>query len=217
MVIKLMLADDHDLVRTGLRRLLDDVELIQVVAEVTSGEEAIQALRDTAVDVILMDINMPGMGGLEATRKILHKYPQIKVIIVTMNEDEVFAQRLLKAGAAGYLTKGCKITEITHAIREVMANKRYITPQIAQQLALADLKSEEERSPFTDLSERELQVMMMIMEGRKVNEISETLCLSPKTISTYRQRLFTKLNISSDVELARLVLRHGVLQDEKSD
>lgn len=217
MLIKLMLADDHDLVRTGLRRLLEDVELIQVVAEVTSGEEAIQALRDTAVDVILMDINMPGMGGLEATRKILHKYPQIKVIIVTMNEDEVFAQRLLKAGAAGYLTKGCKITEITHAIREVMANKRYITPQIAQQLALSDLKSEEERSPFTDLSERELQVMMMIMEGRKVNEISETLCLSPKTISTYRQRLFTKLNINSDVELARLVLRHGVLQDEKSD
>ncbi len=210
-MIRLMLADDHDLVRTGLRRLLEDVGGIEVVAEVTSGEEAFELARTVPLDVILMDINMPGIGGLEATRKILHKYPQIKIIIITMNEDELFAQRLLKAGAAGYLTKGCKVTEINHAIREVMANKRYITPQIAQQLALADLKPQEERSPFTDLSERELQVMMMIMDGRKVNEISDKLCLSPKTVSTYRQRLFVKLGINSDVELARLVLRHGVM------
>ncbi|MBI3561446.1 MAG: UvrY/SirA/GacA family response regulator transcription factor [Gammaproteobacteria bacterium] len=213
-MIKLMLADDHDLVRTGLRRLLDDIEGIEVVAEVICGEDAVQKVKLIPIDVILMDINMPGIGGLEATRKILHKHPEIKVIIVTMNEDEVFAQRLLKAGAAGYLTKGCKITEITHAIREVMANKRYITPQIAQQLALADFKSQEERSPFVDLSERELQVMMMIMDGGKVNAISDKLCLSPKTISTYRQRLFSKLGISTDVELARLVLRYGVLQDK---
>jgi two-component system, NarL family, invasion response regulator UvrY len=212
-MIKLMLADDHDLVRTGMRRLLEDVGGIDVIAEVISGEEAVEKVRTLPVDVILMDINMPGIGGLEATRKILQKHPQIKIIIVTMNEDELFAQRLLKAGAAGYLTKGCKIAEINHAIREVMSNKRYITPQIAQQLALADLKPQEERSPFTDLSERELQVMMMIMDGRKVNEISDKLCLSPKTISTYRQRLFTKLGINSDVELARLVLRHGVMTD----
>lgn len=216
-MIKLMLADDHDLVRTGMRRLLEDVGGIDVIAEVISGEEAVEKVRTLPVDVILMDINMPGIGGLEATRKILQKHPQIKIIIVTMNEDELFAQRLLKAGAAGYLTKGCKIAEISHAIREVMSNKRYITPQIAQQLALADLKPQEERSPFTDLSERELQVMVMIMDGRKVNEISDKLCLSPKTISTYRQRLFTKLGINSDVELARLVLRHGVMTDNMPD
>jgi len=216
-MIKVMLADDHDLVRTGLRRLLDDIEGIQVVGEVTSGEQAIDMVRQMPIDVILMDINMPGIGGLEATRKILPKFPQIKIIVVTMNEDEIFAQRLLKAGAAGYLTKGCRIAEIAHAIREVMANKRYITPQMAQQLALSELSPDEERSPFKDLSERELQVMMMIMDGKKVNEISDKLCLSPKTISTYRQRLFTKLNIQSDVELARLVLRYGVMQGQQPD
>lgn len=216
-MIKVMLADDHDLVRTGLRRLLDDVAGIQVVGEATSGEQAVEMVRQLPVDVILMDINMPGIGGLEATRKILFKYPVIKIIIVTMNEDEVFAQRLLKAGAAGYLTKGCRIAEITHAIREVMANKRYITPQMAQQLALAEISPDGDRSPFKDLSERELQVMVMIMDGKKVNEISDKLCLSPKTISTYRQRLFTKLNIQSDVELARLVLRYGAMQGQQPD
>ena len=178
-MIKVMLADDHDLVRTGLKRLLDDVDGIQVVVEVTSGEQAVEMVRQLPIDVILMDINMPGIGGLEATRKILLKYPVIKIIIVTMNEDQVFAQRLLRAGAAGYLTKGCRITEIAHAIREVMANKRYITPQMAQQMALSELSPDGDRSPFKDLSERELQVMMMIMDGRKVNEISDKLCLSP--------------------------------------
>lgn len=213
-MIRLMLADDHDLLRTGLRRLLEDVGGIEVVAEVTSGEEAIKKAREIPMDVILMDINMPGIGGMEATRKILHWLPEMKIIVVTMNEDEVFAQRLLKAGAAGYLTKGCKVAEICHAIREVIANKHYITPQIAQQLALADIKPVEERSPFADLSERELQVLIMIMEGRKVNEISNKLCLSPKTISTYRTRLFAKLGISSDVELARLVLQHNFIPGE---
>lgn len=216
-MINVMLADDHDLVRTGLKRLLDDVEGIQVVGEVTSGEAAVDMVRQLPIDVILMDINMPGIGGLEATRKILLKYPVIKIIIVTMNENHVFAQRLLKAGAAGYLTKGCRIAEISHAIREVMANKRYITPQMAQQLALAELSPDEDRSPFKDLSERELQVMMMIMDGKKVSEISDKLCLSPKTISTYRQRLYTKLNIQSDVELARLVLRYGIMQGQQTD
>lgn len=208
-MIKVLLADDHDLVRTGMRRLLEDLEDVEVIAEATTGEEAIQAVRNERPQVVLMDINMPGIGGLEATRKILQYDDSVRVIVVTMNEDDLFAKKLLKIGAAGYLTKGCKIDEISHAIREAVAGRRYITPQIAQQLALAN-STEEEASPFDELSEREMQVMMMIMNGQRINEISEKMCLSPKTVSTYRHRLYSKLNISNDVELARLALRHGI-------
>ena len=213
-MIRVLLADDHDLVRTGMRRLLDDVAGIEVVAEATTGEEAVNLCREHAPQVVLMDINMPGMGGLEATKKILQHNSAIKVIVVTMNEDEVLAQTLLKAGAAGYLTKGCLINEIVHAMKEVIAQRHYITPQIATQLAMAGTRSDKSQSPFHDLSERELQVMLMTLDGRKTNEISDSLCLSPKTISTYRHRLFAKLGIQTDVELARLAIKHGLTKDQ---
>lgn len=209
-MISVLLADDHDLVRTGMRRLLDDIPEIQVVAEAKSGEEAICLSREVLPQVVLMDLNMPGMGGLEATKKILHYNSDIKIIVVTMSEDEMLAQTLLKIGAAGYLTKGCRINEIVHAIKEVIAHRHYITPQIATQLALAGTRSNESQSPFHELSERELQVMLMTLDGRKTQEISDSLCLSPKTISTYRHRLFNKLGIQTDVELARLAMRHGL-------
>ena len=209
-MIKILLADDHDLVRCGLRRLLDDIDELEVVQEATTGEEAVNLCRDHNPHVVLMDINMPGMGGLEATKKILQRDESIKIIIVSMHEDEVLAQRLLKIGAAGYLTKGAQVTEIVHAIKEVVADRRYIAPQIAQQLALAGTKADEEQSLMQELSEREIQVMMMILEGKRTNEISDNLCLSPKTISTYRHRLFSKLNIQSDVELAQLAMKHGI-------
>ena len=210
-MINVLLADDHDLVRLGMRRLLEDVDELCVAAEATSGEEEVTLCREQDIHVVLMDINMPGMGGLEATKKILQRNDATKIIVVTMSDDEIVAQRILKLGASGYVTKGCKITEIVHAIREVMANRRYITPEVAQQLALANTKTEKEQSSFHQLSERELQVMMMILDGKKTNEISDSLCLSPKTISTYRTRLYTKLDIQSDVELTRLAINHGII------
>jgi len=209
-MISVLLADDHDLVRTGMRRLLEDSPEIQVVAEAKTGEEAICLSREVLPQVVLMDLNMPGMGGLEATKKILHYNSNIKIIVVTMSEDEMLAQTLLKIGAAGYLTKGCRIHEIVHAIKEVIAQRHYITPQIATQLALAGTRPNDSQSPFHELSERELQVMLMTLDGRKTQEISDSLCLSPKTISTYRHRLFNKLGIHTDVELARLAMRHGL-------
>lgn len=209
---KVLLVDDHDLVRTGIKRLLDDVNDIEVVGEATCGEEAIKMVSQHDLDVVLMDINMPGMGGLEATRKLQSLHPELKIIIVTMHEDDLFAQRLLKAGATGYLTKGAGVDEIIHAIREVRQNRRYISPEIAQQLALAQFP-DHEGSPFDTLSERELQVMMLLMDGMKVNEISDKLCLSPKTVSTYRHRLYDKLNVSNDIELTRLAMMHGVIQN----
>ncbi|MGD8483498.1 MAG: UvrY/SirA/GacA family response regulator transcription factor [Thioalkalispiraceae bacterium] len=211
-MIKVLLVDDHDLVRTGIKRLLDDIDDIDVVGEATCGEDALKLAVQHSLDVILMDINMPGMGGLEATRKLQSSNPDMKIIIVTMHEDDLFAQRLLKAGATGYLTKGAGVDEIVHAIREVNMNRRYISPDIAQQLALAQFP-DHEGSPFDSLSERELQVMMLLMDGMKVNEISDKLCLSPKTISTYRHRLYDKLNVQNDIELTRLAMVHGVIEN----
>ena len=211
-MINVMLVDDHDLVRTGVKRLLEDNGGFTIVAEATSGEEALQLLCETDPQVVLMDINMPGIGGLEATPKLLRQKPDLKIIVVSMHTDELFPQRVLKAGAMGYLTKGSRIDEIVHAIHEVLANRHYITPEIAQRLALSQVEESGE-SPFDSLSARELQVMLLMLEGRKINEISEQLCLSPKTVSTYRHRLHDKVGVKSDVELARLALFHGLIEN----
>ena len=207
-----MLVDDHDLVRTGIKRLLEDHPNIEIVGEAVSGEEALQQVSVYDPDVVLMDINMPGIGGLEATRKLLQRKPKLKIIVVTMHDDDLFPQRFLKAGALGYITKGAKVEEMLQAIRTVMANKRYLSPAIAQQIALGQV-SEEVTSPFDNLSERELQVLLMMMDGQSIGAISETLCLSPKTVSTYRTRLYAKLGVQNDIELARLALLHGVVEN----
>ena len=207
-----MLVDDHDLVRTGIKRLLEDHPNIEIVGEAVSGEEAVQQVTEYDPDVVLMDINMPGIGGLEATRKLLQRKPQLKIIVVTMHDDDLFPQRFLKAGALGYVTKGAKVDEILQAIRAVMANKRYLSPLIAQQLALSQV-GEETTSPFESLSEREMQVLLMMMDGQSIGAISEKLCLSPKTVSTYRTRLYAKLGVQNDIELARLALLHGVVEN----
>jgi two-component system invasion response regulator UvrY len=209
---KVMLVDDHDLVRTGIKRLLEDHPNIEIVGEAVSGEEALQQVSVYDPDVVLMDINMPGIGGLEATRKLLQRKPQLKIIVVTMHDDDLFPQRFLKAGALGYITKGAKVEEMLQAIRTVMANKRYLSPAIAQQIALGQV-GEEVTSPFDSLSERELQVLLMMMDGQSIGAISETLCLSPKTVSTYRTRLYAKLGVQNDIELARLALLHGVVEN----
>jgi len=210
-MIKVMLVDDHDLVRTGIKRLLEDHPNINIVGEATSGEQALELITENDPDVVLMDINMPGIGGLEATRKLLQRKPKLKIIVVTMHEDDMFAQRLLKAGAMGYLTKGAKVDEILLAVEAVMANQRYLCPSIAQQIALSQM-AEEESSPFDSLSERELQVLLMMMDGQSISAISEKLCLSPKTVSTYRTRLYAKLGVQNDIELARLALQYGVVE-----
>jgi len=211
-MIKVMLVDDHDMVRTGLKRLLEDFPDIKVIAEAASGEQAIDLVQTHMPDIALMDLSMPGIGGLEATRKLLRTHKDLKIIIVTMHNEDIFPQRLLNIGAMGYVTKEANVQEIVKAIRVVMLNKRYISPEIAQQMALAG-SQDYKKSPFETLSERELQVMLMLMDGQKVNAISEKLCLSPKTVSTYRYRLYDKLKVSNDIELAKMALRHGILDE----
>lgn len=209
-VIKVLVVDDHDLVRMGITRMLTDISGIKVVGEAASGEDALRLARELHPQVVLMDVKMPGIGGLEATRKLLRQDPDIRVVAVTVCDEEPFPSRLLKAGAAGYLTKGAALDEMVKAIRAVASGQRYISPEIAQQLALKNL-DDEKGSPFEALSEREMQITMMIVNCQKVQEISDRLFLSPKTVNSYRYRIFEKLGIDSDVELTLLAVRHGLL------
>lgn len=215
-MIDVLVVDDHDLVRAGITRMLEDVSGIKVVGEAASGEDAIQKCRELHPNVVLMDIKMPGIGGLEATRKLYRIDPDIRVIAVTVCGDDPFPSRLLQAGAAGYVTKGADLDEMVQAIRVVKAGQRYISPEIAQKLALKPFSAEPDESPFDMLSEREIQIAMMIVNCYKVQEISDKLCLSPKTVNSYRYRIFDKLQISSDVELTLLAVRHGMIDAEQS-
>lgn len=209
---KVLVVDDHELVRTGISRMLDDVAGFDVIGEASSGEEAVQMARELEPDVVLMDVKMPGIGGLEATRKMLRRDDGIKVIAVTVCEEEPFPSRLMKAGAAGYLSKGADLEEMVRAIKVVSAGQRYISPQIAQAMALRPFNNGD-TSPMDLLSERELQILMMIVNCHKVQAISDKLCLSPKTVNTYRYRIFDKLGISSDVEMTLLAMRWGLVDE----
>jgi two-component system invasion response regulator UvrY len=210
-MIRVLIVDDHELVRTGIKRILEDTRDIRVIAEASTGEEALQQVREHRPDVVLMDVNMPGIGGLEATRKIIQSHPDLRVIVVTIHVDEPYPTRLLEAGASGYLTKGCAVDEIVDAIQMVHRGERYIGADIARQLALSMLPGGE-RSPFDKLSQREMQVMLMVTQGHNIQDISDRLCLSPKTVSTYRYRLYEKLGVDNDVELTHLAMRHGMIE-----
>ena len=212
-MINVLLVDDHELVRTGIRKILDEVKGIKVIGEAETGEEAVKFCRNTEPDVVLMDMEMPGIGGLEATKKIIRYAPDVKVIVLTVYSEDPIPTKVMQIGSSGYLTKGTGPDEMVNAIRAVNSGQRYITPEIAQQIALNRFKSPEE-NPFNSLSERELQIMMMITRGEKVPDISEQLVLSSKTINSYRYRMFDKLNVSNDVELTHLAIRHGMLKTE---
>lgn len=200
-MINVLLVDDHELVRAGIRRILEDIKGIKVAGEACCGEDAVKWCRANPVDVVLMDMNMPGIGGLEATRKIARSVADAKVIMLTVHTENPLPAKVMQAGAAGYLSKGAAPQEVVNAIRCVASGQRYIASDIAQQMALSQIEPEKAESPFASLSERELQIMLMITKGQKVNEISEQLNLSPKTVNSYRYRMFSKLNIHGDVEL----------------
>jgi len=212
---KVLVADDHDLVRMGIVRMLADVEGFEVVGEAKTGEEAVKLARELLPDVVLMDVKMPGIGGLEATRKIQTACESCKVIAVTALSDEMFGERLMKAGASGYVTKGAGFDEIVTAINTVLKGSLYMSSDIAQQLALRNFAGGGgDLSPFEQLSERELQTAILIANGTKVNQIAESFCVSPKTINSYRYRIFEKLKINSDVELALLAVKYKILDVE---
>ena len=174
---------------------------------------AVISLSAKRPNVVLMDICMPGIGGLEATRRIVRMEFDIKVIAVTACDEEPFPMQVLRAGASGYLSKGVSSDELVTAIRRVFLGKRYLSSDIAQDLAVSAFDNRPE-SPFEQLSNREMQIMMMVVNCHKVNAISCDLHLSPKTVNSYRYRIFEKLNVSSDVKLVLMAVRHGMINQQ---
>lgn len=218
-MIRVLVVDDHELVRSGITRMLADNPDIDVIGQSSSGEDAVDFVRKDRPDIVLMDIRMPGIGGLEATRRILRIDDTIRVIVVTACADDPYPARVMQSGATAYITKGADIREMVRAIRMAHSGQRYISPDIAQKMALkqlgGDKEEEGELSLFDRLSEREMQIAMMVVECQKVQNISDKLCLSPKTVNSYRYRIFEKLEISSDVELALMAVRLGLLDAHK--
>lgn len=210
-LIKVLVVDDHELIRAGIARMLLDDGNIEVVGEASSGEEVLDMLRASGPDVVLMDLKMPGIGGLEATRRIKRVRENTQIVVVTACIDDPYPAHVMESGASAYISKNSHISEIIRAIKSVYRGERYISSDIAQMMALNKTKD----SMFDSLSERELQIAMMIMDCQKVQNISDKLCLSPKTVNSYRYRIFEKLNVNSDVELTLLAVRNGLLDVDR--
>ena len=209
-MIRTIIADDQILVRQGFVAILNEINQVQVVGQAGSGEEAIQLVRELNPDIVMMEVLMPGMGGLEATQRITSYDKFTNVIALTSCTQPPFPAQMLKAGALGYLTKDVSLTVVEQALRRVFLGKRYVCHEVAQDLASYALE-ENLDSPFESLSHRELQIMLMVVNCQKVSEISGNLHLSPKTVNSYRYRIFDKLHVKSDVELVLLAVKHGIV------
>lgn len=211
MAYKALVVDDHELIRMGLCGLIESVPNITVVGECGSGEEALGAVRELEPDIVFMDIRMPGIGGLEATRRLMIARPGLKVIVITAMSDDIYPRQLLKAGAAGYITKSADQQEIQDALKTVMDDRVYVSPEIAQLIVVKGLSVGQELSPLANLSQRELQIAQMITNGHRANDIAGVLNISPKTINTYKYRIFEKLGVSNDVELTLAAVKFGLV------
>ncbi len=207
----MLIVDDHALVRMGICRLLNDLPDMSVVGEAENGDMALSLVKSTKPDVILLDMKMPGMDGWEVIRRLKKTNPNVKIIAVTALCNNTLPTRILQLGAVGYLTKESGAEEMASAIRKVFKGERYLSAEIAQQIAISSLESSGE-TIFEKLSEREMQVMMMITSGVTVQEVADTLFLSTKTVNGYRYRLFEKLGVRNDVELTYLALKHQVIE-----
>ena len=215
-MITVLLIDDHELVRVGIRRLLEDSGEIEIVGESESGEDGIKLAQELNPNIILMDVNMPGIGGVEACRRILARNPDQRLIVLTAHNEQTFPKRMLEIGAKGYLTKECGMDEMFLAIKTVLKGNAYIATSIAQQLALSLLPGNNP-NPVDSLSRREFQVMLMISHGLSNSEISQKLCLSPKTVSTYRLRVLEKLGAQNEVDLIKVAVEQGMVEFKSAD
>lgn len=209
-MIKLLIVEDHHLVRIGLCGILDDAPGIEVVAEAESGEEALRLNRDLEPDVILMDISLPGLSGLETSARILRQRPEVRIIVLTAHAQAPYPARLMDIGACGFLTKACGADELVDAIRSVQNGRRYIGTEIAPELAMALLPGAP-RSPFQSLTPREMEVALMLADGRRVNDIASLMNVSPKTIATHKYRIYDKVGVNSEVALLREAIRHDLI------
>ncbi len=208
--IRVMLADDHAVVRMGFRLLLEASADIKVVAEAESGEEAVRRVPEVKPDVLVLDLSMPGIGGLEALSRILARAPTTKVLVLTAHEDVMHARRVLKAGALGYLSKRSAAEALIQAIRQVQQGRTFLEPAIAQELALQQLTGD--RNPVDMLSEKEFKVFLALARGQSVVDIADVMSLSPRTIGTHLYNIKQKLGASNSAELAIIAMRHKLME-----
>jgi two-component system invasion response regulator UvrY len=207
--ITVLLVDDHELVRAGFRRLLEDSDEFKVIAEAGSGEQAVQDYTKHHPQVVVMDISMPGIGGVGAIERIIARDPQARILVLSVHEDSVFTTRAMQAGALGFIPKRSAPEEMIKAVGQVAQGKTCIDPEIAQQIAMQKLTGSEN---FLDvLSQCEFEVFRLLAEGKTVNDIADILSLSPKTVGTHHTNIKQKLNVSNSAELARLAIRSGLL------
>lgn len=207
-MIRIFLLDDHALVRAGFRLILAQEKDFEVVGEAGSGEEGLPMVRRSKPDVVVCDLHLPGISGLDITERIVRGNLGCSVLVVSIQEDGPMPRRLIEAGASGFIGKGCDAAELVRAIREVARGRRYLASQVAQRLALNKLSGDQ--SPFDALSPRELEVARMLCQGLRMEEIGKRLSLSGKTVATHKYRLYEKLGIRDTVALARMAGQHGV-------
>lgn len=210
-MIRVVLVDDHELVRAGFRMILSGQSDIEVIGEAGNAEDGLRLIRAQQPDVALVDVHMPGMSGIELTERVHRAELPTRIVILTVVDDARFPRRLLQTGALGYLTKACPADELVTAVRMVAQGRRYLDAIVARQMALASVDGE--RSPLEALSSRELEVALMLARGTAINDIAERLHLSPKTVSTYKQRLFEKLDVEHTIALAHLLGAHGLFDE----
>jgi len=207
--ITILLVDDHAVVRMGFKMLIEAEEGIKVIGEAESGEIAVKLFQELKPDIIVMDITMPGIGGLEAIDRIIAKDKNTKILVLSAHEDSVHPKRVLNAGAMGYLTKRSAAEELIKAIKSVHQGKRYLEPNIAQQMAITQLSGE--TNPVEILSDREFEVFIALAKGKSTNDIADTLCLSPRTVGTHLYNIKQKLNANNSAEIALIAIRCGLI------
>jgi len=207
--IKILLVDDHAVVRMGFKMLIEAETDIKVIGEAESGEAAVKLFQELKPDIIVMDITMPGIGGLEAIDRIMAKDKNTKILVLSAHEDSVHPKRVLNAGAMGYLTKRSAAEELIKAIKSIHQGKRYLESNIAQQMAITQLSGE--TNPVEILSDREFEVFMALAKGKSTNDIADTLCLSPRTVGTHLYNIKQKLNANNSAEIALIAIRCGLI------
>jgi len=212
--IRVLLAEDHTIVRQGLRSILDGREGIQVVGEAKDGREAVEKAQQLQPDIVLMDLSMPLLSGLEATRQIKSLCPQIEVLVLTMHADEEYVFQILQAGASGYLLKQSAVGEVVAAIQAVHEGDSYLSPAISRKVVDGYVRQAREQSqvdPYEQLTDREREVLHLIAEGYSTQEIADLLFISPKTVRGHRSSLTEKLDLHSNAELTRYAIRKGIV------
>lgn len=210
-MIRVLIADDHAIVRAGLKQVLAGADGIEVAGEAADGNEVLEHARRGGWDVLVLDMNMPGPSGVDLIKRVKAHRPEARILVLSMHAEDQFALRTLRAGAAGYLTKGSAPEVIVSAIRRVAAGGRHISRALAETLAF-ELDPYRDRAPHESLSERETQVLRLIASGKSIADIAETLCLSANTISTHKHRLMRKLGVANNAELLRYALQAGLVE-----